>query len=138
MAIETKIGGEGTLFATEDKRIRFGPLTLPAGWNATLQGAYVPRDLTGAEVRFVVRKTDLSDVAIIDRAIDGLLGTYTTDVGTNTQQPYIDLTDDENSLANFPRLKDDAPYRWSLKVMEPDSETVLGYGDFGPQYSTGR
>jgi hypothetical protein len=136
MAEENTIGGDGSLFIGEHKDLFFGPLTEPEGWNTALQGTYSPSDLSALTIRFVVRRKDNSeDPAIIDRAIDGFTGIYSSVLATNTQQIRVYLTDDELNL--FRILPDDAAYRWSLKIMD-EPETILGYGDFAPQQATAR
>jgi hypothetical protein len=135
MALETTLGGDGSLFIGEDKRLRFGPLSEPAGWNTALDGTYVPPDISAWAIQFVVRLKDGSpDPAIIDVAVSGTLGTYATTVATNTQQVYVDLSDTQMNL--FSALKDGKTYRWSLKRMDDTLETVLAYGDFIPQQVT--
>jgi hypothetical protein len=138
MAIETAIGGDGELFIGEDKRIIFGPLTTPTGWNTALQGVYSPPDLSLLTIVFVVRKKDSSDdPAIISREVDGFLGTYNSDVDVNTQQTYIDVTSIELGLVNFRVRSTGETYRWSVKVMDAP-QTILGFGPFGPQQATAR
>jgi len=136
MAIETTLGSDGLLFIGEDKRLRF-KLGTPRNWDEDIDGVYsVPNMSTEAwVVNFVVRKRDGSPGdAIIDEPIDGFEGVHNASATLNKQFGYIDLTDDQLNL--FKVLAE--PYRYSFKRMDADVETILAYGDFGPERATAR
>lgn len=124
MAIESTIGGSGSLFVGEDKKLRFGPL-------ASASDATVGVDMTGWTMVLDIRLKDNSpDPAILSVPLTTLEGAFNATQSLNQQRAIAVLTDDQLNLF---RAKD---YRWSWKRMDADSETVLGYGNFAPEKAT--
>jgi hypothetical protein len=115
MALESTIGGEGTLFVGEDKTLRFA-----------LPGV----DMSGWATLFDVRKKDNSPEPAILSVNLTLIGTFNVVEISNTQRFIATLTDTQLNLF---RAKQ---YRWSWKRMDDGSETVLAYGGFAPQKAT--
>lgn len=123
MAIESQIGGEGTLFVGEDKIIEFGPL-------ADMDDSAVGIDMTGWTLIFDVRKNDNSaDPAILSKSLT-VSGVFNATQASNQQIASTPVSDDELNLF---KAQD---YRWSWKRMDPGNETVLGWGTFAPQKAT--
>lgn len=123
MAVESTIGGSGTLFVGEDKVLYFGPLYLASD-------PTVGVDMTGWTMVFDVRKKDNSPDAIVSISPLALTGVFNVDQSLNTQQAIATLTDDQLNLFQA------KGYRWSWKRMDAGAETVLGWGGFAPQKAT--
>jgi hypothetical protein len=128
VAVESTIGGSGTLFVGEDKTLRFEL----AGVNVDGSiSTTVAVDMTGWAMVFDVRKKDASaDPAILSMTAFSLTGVFNAVRATNTQRASLPVTDDQLNLF---RAKS---YRWSWKRTDASSETVLGWGTFGPQKAT--
>jgi hypothetical protein len=124
MAVESTIGGGGSLFVGEGKTLRFGPLY--DALNPT-----VGVDKTGGAMVFDVRKTDKApDPAILSRTNFVLTGVFNSTQASNTQRATLSVTDDELNLFAAKN------YRWSWKRTDPGNETVLGRGNFAPEKAT--
>lgn len=123
MAIESQIGGSGSLFVGEDKTLRFGPL-------ASASDPTVGVDMNGWTLIFDVRKKDNSaDPAILSKTLT-VSGVFNISQALNQQIASVTLTDTELNLFKA------STYRWSWKRMDDGSETVLGWGTFAPQKAT--
>lgn len=124
MAVESTIGGSGSLFVGEDKKLRFGPLF-------SASDPTVGVDMTGWSMVFDVRKKDSSaDPAILTRTDFTLAGAFNVLQASNLQYAELTITDDELNLFAAKQ------YRWSWKRMDAGGETVLGWGGFAPQKAT--
>lgn len=120
MAVETTIGGEGTLFIGEDKTLRF----------EVIDKSNLPVDLSGFTLVFDVRKKDNSPSPAILSKTPTITGVFSPSRSTNTQRVEIALSDDDMNLFK------PQGYRHSLKRMDAGNETVLAWGDFVPQKAT--
>lgn len=120
MALETTIGGDGTLFIGEDKILRF----------ECVDDEELPIDIGSWTMVFDVRKKDTSlDPAILS-ITPTLIGSYSATRALNTQRAIVAITDDQMNLFKA------KTYRWSWKRTNGGFETVLGYGPFTPQKAT--
>jgi hypothetical protein len=120
MAVNTDIGGNGTLFVGEDKIFKL----------ELLDAASIPVDMTGFTLLFDIRLKDTSaDPAIISKT-PTLIGVYNVVRATNTQRAQAVLTDTDMNLFKA------KAYRQSWKRMDDGVETVLAYGNFTPQKAT--
>lgn len=122
MAVESTIGGSGTMFVGEDKLLRF-ELISPTD-------ATVAIDMTGWTMIFDVRAKDTSPDPAIVSATPSIIGVFNALRTINTQRATVPLSDDQLNL--FKQKN----YRWSWKRMDPGSETVLAWGNFAPQKAT--
>lgn len=122
MAVESTIGGSGTLFVGEDKTIRF---ELYSADDTT-----VAIDMTGWAMVFDVRKKDNSASPAILSVTPSLSGLFNSVRTSNLQRAIVTLTDDQLNLFKAQN------YRWSWKRMDGGVETVLGWGTFAPQKAT--
>ena len=122
MATEVKLGGDGTFFVGEDKTYRF----------------LVPGvDMTGWTVLFDVRDKDNSPDPARLSVAGTVQGVFDPDPLVNTQHVQVILTDDQTNLFKGSNLPSGAKtYRYSLKRMDDDNETVLVRGDFAPEKAT--
>lgn len=125
MAIVVQIGGDGALFRGEDKAIRL-KLKKPDAWDDAVDGAYTVPDMSGWEVRFVVRTSDTASTALIDRTVDTFIGVHHPDPEQNSQRAVIYLTDDET--LQF-RYRTEPAYRYAFKRMDSGYEHNLAVGD---------
>jgi len=124
MAVESTIGGSGSLFVGEDKVLRFGPL-----YDALAPTVGI--DMSTWAMVFDVRKTDKSpDPPILSVTTFAFSGVFSATQSANTQRASITLTDDQLNLFAAKN------YRWSWKRTDSGNETVLGYGGFAPQKAT--
>jgi hypothetical protein len=126
MAVETTIGGSGSLFVGEDKILRF---ECALAENGTIS-ATVAVDMAAWTMRFDVRKKDNSSDPAILALTPTVSGVFNVDRTANTQRAQVTLTDTQ--LNEF-KAKN---YRWSWKRMDDGNETVLGWGTFAPQKAT--
>lgn len=122
MAEESTIGGSGSLFVGEDKILRFELFAK--------SDPLVAVDMTGWDMVFDVRSKDNSAEPPIVSETPSLTGVFNATRATNTQRGIVSLTDDDLNL--FVARN----YRWSWKRRDAGSETVLGWGTFGPQKAT--
>jgi hypothetical protein len=120
MAVNSDIGGNGTLFIGEDKVFKL----------ELLDANNVPVDMTGMALLFDIRLKDTSsDPAIVSKT-PALIGVYNVVRAVNTQRAQAVLSDTDMNLF---RAK---AYRHSWKRMDDGVETVLAYGFFTPQKAT--
>lgn len=120
MALQSDIGGNGSLFVGEDKVIRL----------ELIDSVGVPVDMGLFEILFDVRTKDSSvDPALLSKTAT-VSGIYNSSRVSNTQRASIALSDTE---MNTLRAK---TYRYSFKRMDDGSETVLVYGNFNVEKAT--
>lgn len=133
MATDVTIGGDGELFADEDKTLKLELLT------KELDGVYdsnsVPINMTGWAVVFDVRKKDNSPTTLLLKTAS-IIGTYNSSRSTNTQRAQVILTDDEMHQFKGSNLETPTTYRYSWKRTDSDNETVLARGDWTPEKAT--
>lgn len=115
MAENVTIGGEGTLFVGEDKILS---LELKSKTSET-----TAIDMTGWVMIFDVRKADTTTTAMLSKT-PTLTGAFNAIRSSNTQRAQVILTDDDTNLFKA------KTYRYAWKRLDPDSETVLMWGDF--------
>lgn len=122
MAEETDIGGDNNdFFVGEDKGFELGPVVDKNG---------VPVDMTGWDLRFVVRKSDnKADPAMFEKTAV-ILGTYSATPASNTQFARVVFTDTETETLKA------IPYRQSWKRYDNGVETVLAFGNWEPKRVT--
>jgi hypothetical protein len=119
MAFNVTIGGNGTLFIGEDKRLRI----------ACVDNTGLPTDMTGWVLDFDVRTSDTAPSSVLTLT-PTLVGTFDTNPSLNTQRAIVTLTAANMNLFR-PKL-----YRYSVKRIDPGEETVLLWGSFLPQRAT--
>ena len=122
MAVESTIGGAGTMFVGEDKLLRF---ELPSA-----SDPLAAVDMTGWAMVFDVRAKDTSPDPTIVSAVPSLIGSFNSVRASNMQRATVTLTDDQLNLFKAKN------YRWSWKRTDAGNETVLGWGTFAPQKAT--
>jgi hypothetical protein len=115
------IGGNGALFAGEDKILALAAPTAPDG---------TPVPLAGASVLFEVRTTDTAATALLSKAAT-IAGTYATTRASNTERAIVSLTDTETAT-----LTGGTVYRHSWKRLDAGAERMLAYGFFYPERAT--
>lgn len=120
MAIETNIGGNGTLFIGEDKTLRLEVLTA--------DGSTI--DISGWSMIFDVRKKDTSPNPALLAKTPNVTGVFNADRLANTQRAEVVLSDDDTNLFR------PQSYRYSLKRLDPGNETILAWGNFTLQKAT--
>lgn len=137
MATDVTIGGEGELFADEDKTFRLEVVRADPS-DPTNETLWVPEDVTGKSIVFDVRaKDDSPDPALLSKtaSITGVFSS--TSRLLNTQRAVVVVTDDEmhqfkgSNLPTNPKT-----YRHSWKITNSGNETVLSRGDFSPEKAT--
>lgn len=127
MATDVTIGGDGELFADEDKTFRLELLDEDGN----------PVDATGKTFVFDVRAKDNSpDPALLSKT-PTITGTFNADRDLNTQRVVVTVTDDEMHQFKGSNLPTGAKtYRHSWKVTNAGGETVVCRGDFSPEKAT--
>ena len=124
MATKVNIGGDGELFAGEDKLMRLFPLLDTNG---------VPVDMSGWTVVFEVRRRDESaDPAVITKTC-AISGTYDADPDMNEQKAIATLEDTDLPADPFGKS---LTFRYSFKRTDAGFETILARGDFKPERAT--
>lgn len=145
LAIETNIGGDGSIFVGEDKTLKLGPVF---DGKVVLDGdgiAYVPKfdgsasttlatckDMAGWDVRLEVRQEYISDDLALPSKTATISGVFNASQLLTTQVAVVTFTDDE--LATLLGQV----YHYSWKRMDSGSDTVLAYGTMTVQVSTVR
>lgn len=136
MATDVTIGGDGELFADEDKTFRLEVVTVDED-DPTDETLWVPANIAGWAIVFDVRSKDNSvDPALLSK-VATVSGTYDAVRATNTQRAVVTVTDDEmhqfkgSNLPTNPKT-----YRHSWKRTTASNETVLCRGDFSPEKAT--
>jgi hypothetical protein len=117
VATRVAIGGSGTLFIGEDKRLELHV--------KDTAGASV--DATGWGVQFVVNRTDSTAATAVISKTATIEGTYA--LTNNPQRIVVALSDTELTI---PRTA----YRYSFKRTDAGNETILARGDFIVEDST--
>ena len=138
MAFETHVTAADHMFLGEDKT-----LSLPI---FTTHVQDVALDVAGRPLLWVLRKTDKSTVALIEKSTETsppgitVTGVFDPDPSVSTQVVNIHLYDHDSwnpDVSPAIALKK-GKYRHSLKDMTPDEETVLAFGNFQFLQSTTR
>jgi hypothetical protein len=119
MAEEVKIGGDGALFAGEDKTINF----------EILDADSVPVNMSGWTVAFLVRRSD-TDTETVLTASASISGSYNATRASNTQRAVVTILDTDTQHLNAGK------YRYSLKRTDDGNETVLNYGIYEVERAT--
>lgn len=120
MALDSTIGGNGTLFVGEDKVLIL----------ELIDTSDLPVNMAGWTLLFDVRKKDDSKDPTLLAKTPSLTGIFNASRSLNTQRAVVTLTDTEMNLFK------EQTYRHSWKRMDDGSETVLAWGDFSPQKAT--
>jgi hypothetical protein len=128
MAVNSDIGGNGTLFVGEDKTFKLE--LLDSTYDPLVPGSGIPVDMTGWALLFDIRQKDTSPEPAIVSKTPTLIGVYNVVRSVNTQRATTTLTDTEMNLFKA------KAYRQSWKRMDDGVETVLAWGDFAPQKAT--
>jgi len=121
MATEVTIGGNGELFADEDKTFLLQvPETDIAGWT----------------IVFDVRDKDNSPTALLLKSAT-VTGVWNADKTQSTQRAVVAVSSEEMHQFKGSNLPDGAKtYRHSWKRTTTNQETVLSRGDFLPEKAT--
>lgn len=136
MATDVTMGGNGVLFADEDKIFRLELLDTsdPA---IIAAGGGNPVDMSAFTMVFDVRSKDNSpDPALLSK-VPTVTGVFNAARAVNTQRAVVTVTDDELHQFKGSNLPSGAKtYRHSWKRTNSGVETVLSRGDFAPEKAT--
>lgn len=132
MGINGSIGGDGTFFIGEDKVLSLSVLTKDPRiypYDGTNAGAKAV-DITGWEIKLVVRKTDnAAETALLTKtAVVG--GVYNVNPAINTQRAVVELSDTETAAFTT------KSGRYSFRRTDDQFNTDLRYGVWTLQRDT--
>ena len=133
MATDVTIGGDGELFADEDKVLELELLDA----DPEIEPAAAPVNMIGWAITFDVRAKDNSpDPALLTKTASSV-GTFNSVRASNTQRARVTVTDDDMHQFKGSNLPENAKtYRHSWKRVDAGAETVLSRGDFAPEKAT--
>lgn len=120
MALDSTVGGDGSLFVGEDKTFRLE--LIDANSN--------PVNMTGWVLVFDVRKLDNSPAPPILSFTPTITGTFNATRALNTQRAIVGV-----ASLDMDKFKAGI-FRHSWKRIDNGSETVLAWGNFLPQKAT--
>jgi len=135
MAIQTTIGGDGSLFKSEDKTFSVGPFYAAPYTEGAVYPINSCVDAALWTVVFVVSILDSSEDPLFEEPAT-ISGVFHLDPAQNTQKASLTLTDVEldDLTRTYPTIA--KPYRYSWKRMDAGRGTILAWGDFLPQLAT--